>query len=394
MWSLRALSLPFEHVFSCDANPVVRKFIASNSPPTTALFDDMLSRDLDAVPAVDVYVCGFPCTPYSSLRNHRTKLFKEPAAKPYFAMLKFLEHRRPALAILENVGGLRRVVGKVLRDLEKLKWYFVIWMMIDSEALGEPVSRPRCYFLLVRRDASISSDVGAMTEFCKRCLLGTRSSVHEHVRMRMLPNDSLEVQSWMKKTMSTPVPETQETGYKWLQKHEAFRREFGVQGFRGGGAPTVRSARQQDLLCMLTEARGKDITIDVSQSIDRVSCRTNGVMPTIVPKGVCVVGLLGRPVLPCEKLLLHGFPLHRMRVPSGISDADLGSMGGNTMHLHSVGLALLMGMSLLRDRLPTALPTQCPHKVVPAQFVSVSDRARAKQRRPEQLSHGKRRRLS
>ena len=105
--------------------PQVRKFIASNSPPTI-IFDDMLSRDLDAVPDVDVYVCGFPCTPYSALRSHRTKLFKEPAAKPYFAVLKLLRHRRPPLAVLENVGGLRRVMGKALRDLEKLKWYFVI----------------------------------------------------------------------------------------------------------------------------------------------------------------------------------------------------------------------------------------------------------------------------
>ena len=92
-------------------------------------------------------------------------MIKGPAPKPYFAVLEFLRHRRPPLAVLENVGGLRRVMGKVLRDLEKLKWYFVIWMMIDSEALGEPVSRPRCYFLLVRRDAGISSDVSEMVEW-------------------------------------------------------------------------------------------------------------------------------------------------------------------------------------------------------------------------------------
>ena len=129
-------------------------------------------------------------------------------------MFSGLKQRRPPLAVLENVGGLRRVMAKVLRDLEKLKWYFVIWMMIDSEALGEPVSRPRCYFLLVRRDASISSDAGAMAEFCKRCLLETRSPVHEHVRTRMFPNDSPEVQSWLKKSTSTPMRKTQAAGQK------------------------------------------------------------------------------------------------------------------------------------------------------------------------------------
>ena len=282
VWSLRALQQPFQHVFSCDTNPQVRKFIASNSPPTI-IFDDMLSRDLDAVPDVDVYVCGFPCTPYSLLRSHRTKLFKEPAAKPYFAILKLLRHRRPPLAVLENVGGLRRVMGKVLRDLEKLKWYFVIWMMIDSEALGEPVSRPRCYFLLVRRDAGISSDVSEMVEFCKKCLSGASSPVQEHVRTRMLPNDSPEVQSWLKQAMSTPAREA--TGKKWLKKHETFQREHGLQFRSCGGLQAVRSARQRDVFGLQTILRGKDITVDASQSIDRVPVRTSGVLPTITPRG-------------------------------------------------------------------------------------------------------------
>ena len=386
VWSLRALRLPFEHVFSCDSNPRVRKFIASCCPPTMSIFDDMLSRDLDAVPAVDVYVCGFPCTPYSSLRSHRTKLFKEPAAKPYFAVLKYLKHRRPALAVLENVKGLRRVIRRVLDDLEKLKWYFVFWMMIDSEDFGEPVSRPRCYFLLIRRDACISSDVSQIAEFCKRCLTGTRSPVQTHVSRRMFPNDSPEVKAWMKKTTSISARQTDTTGQKWLKKHEEFRRGLGVQGFRASGLQVVRSARQREVFSMQTQARGKDITIDVSQSIERAHARTTGVMPTITPRGVCIVGVLDRPVLPCEKLLLHGFPLHRMQIPSEITDADLASMGGNTMHLHSVGLALLMGLSLLRDHLPTALPAQCPEKVVPAQFVSISE--------PDRVSNGKRRRLS
>ena len=393
VWSLRALQQSFEHVFSCDTSPQVRKFIAACSPPTKTIFDDMLSRDLDTVPEVDVYACGFPCTPYSMLRSHQTKLFKEVAAKPYFAVLKFLKHRRPALAVLENVLGLRRVIGKVLRDLEKLKWYYVFWMTIDSEDLGELVARPRCYFLLVRRDASISSDVSAMAEFCQRCLKGTRAPVQQHVRTRMFPNDSPEVQSWMKKAMSAPVREKQATGQKWVQKHAAFRRELGVPVFRGNGLQSVRSVRQREIFNMQTQTRGKDITLDVSQSIDRCHARTTGVMPTVTPRGVCVVGVLDRPVLPFEKLLLHGFPLHRMQIPREISDADLASMGGNTMHLHSVGLALLMGLSLLRDPLP-ARPMQCPEKRVPAQFVSVTESTGSKQQRPAHTSDGKRRRLS
>ena len=57
-------------------------------------------------------------------------------------------------------------------------------------------------------------------------------------------------------------------------------------------------------------------------------------------------------MLGCEKLLLHGFPLHRMQIPTSISSTSLGLLGGNTMHLHCIGIVLLMGIALLKERLP------------------------------------------
>ena len=124
VWALRAMGVMFEHVFSCDNEPAVQDFIRSASPPSHAVFTDMLRRPIADVPDVDIYVCGFPCTPYSSLRAHNTKLFKESAAKPYFEILRILREKKPALAILENVIGLGRVVQKVLRDLQRLRLSF------------------------------------------------------------------------------------------------------------------------------------------------------------------------------------------------------------------------------------------------------------------------------
>ena len=132
VWALRALQVPHEHVFSCDNSADAEKFITACSPPKV-FFHDMLRRPLAQVPDVDLYVCGFPCTPFSSLRGHSSKLFKEAAAKPYFAMLKVLREKRPRLAILENVVGLGRVMSKVLRDLQRLRWYHVLAMRIDPK---------------------------------------------------------------------------------------------------------------------------------------------------------------------------------------------------------------------------------------------------------------------
>ena len=122
-----------------------------------------------------------------------------------------------------------------------------------------------------------------------------------------------------------------------------------------------------------------DVIVDVTQSIDRVHPRTDGVCPTITPRGIICVGALGRPVLPCEKLLLHGFPLHRMKLPRTISERGLGKLGGNTMHLKSIGSAILLGTSLLRDPLPKPSGgVDPPRGVVKAVFVNRSPKGSRK----------------
>ena len=63
-------------------------------------------------------------------------------------------------------------------------------------------------------------------------------------------------------------------------------------------------------------------------------------------------------MLPLEKLLVHLFPLHMMKIPADVSDAALSSLGGNTMHLKSVGLALAIGIHLMhKDGAPAGSVT-------------------------------------
>ena len=317
----------------------------------------MLKRPTAAVPDVDIYVCGFPCTPYSSLRGHATTLLKDPNAKPYFAMLRYLRAKLPALAILENVIGLNKVMNRVLRDFEQLGCYHIIRMPIDPMKLGEPVSRPRYYFVLLRHDACISTDTAAIADFCRRCLKATCRSPHEHIKSRMLPSSAPEVSRFLgllAQRSSRPARE----GTKWQAKHEDFsRRVLGFSRVPGSSANPALPPRQSEALDMLKQSAGtSDVIVDLSQSIERAHTRTNGVCPTITPRGMFFVGAVGRALVPSEKLLLHGFPLHRMQIPREVPDEALGKMGGNTMHLHAVGLALLMGIRLLRDPVPVVSP--------------------------------------
>ena len=124
IWALRAMGIKHVHKFSCDWKKPVRDFIAAVSPPEGPIFKNMLTRKMDDIPDMDLYVCGFPCTPFSTLRRHQTRLLKEAAAKPFLELLKVLEERKPALAVLENVVGIEAAMQEVCQMLGKFGLLF------------------------------------------------------------------------------------------------------------------------------------------------------------------------------------------------------------------------------------------------------------------------------
>lgn len=107
IWALKAMQIPHQHVFSCDWQEQVRSFIRATCPPTGHIFTDMLTRRCKDLPGIDIYVCGFPCTPFSLLRQHSTRLLKEAAARPFFNQGLGSLARSPA-----EVGH----IGERLRD--------------------------------------------------------------------------------------------------------------------------------------------------------------------------------------------------------------------------------------------------------------------------------------
>ena len=48
--------------------------------------------------------------------------------------------------------GLLRVEEQVMKRLRRIPNYFLKMIKVDSKKFGAPVSRPRLYFLLIRRD--------------------------------------------------------------------------------------------------------------------------------------------------------------------------------------------------------------------------------------------------
>lgn len=94
--------------------------------------------------------------------------------------------------------------------------------------------------------------------------------------------------------------------------------------------------------------------MDLSQSINRNGYREDGSIPTVTPGAIIASRSLGRVLTPLDKLLVHGFPVHRIKFPSTLTDRDVASLGGNTMHVHVVGIAMLLALSAVAWQRPAS----------------------------------------
>eukprot|EP00438_Fugacium_kawagutii_P030954 Skav228888 [mRNA] locus=scaffold194:149567:150337:+ [translate_table: standard] len=105
------------------------------------------------------------------------------------------------------------------------------------------------------------------------------------------------------------------------------------------------------------------LTADLSQSVTRAGVCTDGRLPCVTPGSILAVGAACRLVTPLEKLLVHGIPVHRMRFPPGLTPRELEAMGGNTMHVHVLGVAILMLLAFVNWDAPAA-SIACEWKIV------------------------------
>ena len=337
--ALQAMNIPHKHAFSCDVNPKIRQYIRANMPHAK-VFDDICHRDHREVPPHNIYVCGFPCQPFSVLHKNR-RLLRDSRAKAFFAMLNTLRACLPALAILENVLGIRTVLGKVWGHLHALKWYEVLTFRIDPADMGEPVARPRYYFVLVRSDVALWRGVEldqVATRFSRVGLGPCRASVAS----RMLHNTSPIVQQWLEKARrrrASAAAGVIRRTFKWQQLHTKAR--VASAASRGTSQITVEglSERSQSVLGILLNGAGltslmPDTNVDLSQNLGRA--RLSVKCPTVTPGSAILVGELGRLLVPMEKCLVHLVPLHKLVLPVDVSDTEFGNLGGNTMHLMAV----------------------------------------------------------
>ena len=108
------------------------------------------------------------CKPCSVLHNG-TRLLRDPQSLQLGAVLQTIREKEPMLAVLEHVKGINRVIGAINRRLRSLKRYVFARVDIDPAEMGEPISRPRVSFILLRRDVlacpvgDLQNNIGALS---------------------------------------------------------------------------------------------------------------------------------------------------------------------------------------------------------------------------------------
>ena len=324
------------HEFSCELAEKKRAFLEANHPEALIL-KDMLRRDHAKLPHIDIYVCGFPCKPFSTL-HVRSKGFAERAARPFRATVRTISRKLPPVVVLENVSGLRTHLARVHRALHRIGWYEVLTVMIDPFAMGELVRRRRFYFLLIRVDVAVATG-SSLDEHAKALMAVGLRDDRATPAQRMLASSAPEVVEYLRrmqaKQQRRPMgrPAASQELPKWKVDHQ------------GRACQTLErpvlglTAREREVLGIkLAQAGLRDLTartnFDLSQSCRFARCTEY--VPTVTPGGRLVVGQLRRLAVPIEKCLLNAIPVHEVIWLACLTDLDIADLGGNTMHLAAV----------------------------------------------------------
>ena len=107
------------------------------------------------VPGADVLIGGFPCQDFSSCGPQ--KGLASPRGRLYRAMVDYMEHHHPIVAVGENVPHLARidsgnVMERIIRDLKEAGYRVYVWDLYAPD-FGIPQRRSRLFFVCVRDDA-------------------------------------------------------------------------------------------------------------------------------------------------------------------------------------------------------------------------------------------------
>lgn len=147
--ALRQMGIPFVHEFSSEIDRHCIATIKANFTPRI-IFGDMTKRRLRDIPNIDLYVCGFPCQPFSAAG--RREGVRDPRGTIFWECVRVIRHKKPMVFVLENVRGLLSIDGgqtfrQMMSELERIRGYHVEWRVLNTADYGIPQSRKRVFIV-------------------------------------------------------------------------------------------------------------------------------------------------------------------------------------------------------------------------------------------------------
>ena len=158
--ALQQLKIPFEHVFCCEKDPYALQSIQANYTPKK-IYNDITKRKHALLPDIDMYICGFPCQPFSLMGN---KLGTEDSrSNIMYQCIKVIQKKLPKIFILENVKNFKFIQNgtpfdyllnqlKNIKNKNKELAYNVSFDILNTKDYGIPQNRERIFIIGIRKD--------------------------------------------------------------------------------------------------------------------------------------------------------------------------------------------------------------------------------------------------
>jgi len=161
--ALKQMKVPFQHIFCCEKDPYALMSIKANYNPDK-IYTDITKRKHSLLPDIDIYVCGFPCQPFSLMGN---KLGTEDTrSNIMFSCIKVIQKKLPKVFILENVKNFKFIqngepFNYLINTLKKIKTqekefaYNIYYDILNTKDYGIPQNRKRIFIIGIRKDIQI-----------------------------------------------------------------------------------------------------------------------------------------------------------------------------------------------------------------------------------------------
>jgi len=132
--ALKQLGVPFSHEFSSEVDKHCVATIKANFSPKI-IFNDMTKRNVKDIPDIDLYVCGFPCQPFSTAGSRNG--ISDPRGTIFWECVRVIQRKKPIVFVLENVKGLLSINNgetfhSMMHTLNSLKGYTIDWRILNT----------------------------------------------------------------------------------------------------------------------------------------------------------------------------------------------------------------------------------------------------------------------